>query len=197
MRKVGILVLTMILVFGMSTISFASNLDMKELDVGVKVNQYGNIDIGEPVPSEDTATVSGETNVIDLRDGNNKIVFPLTVHSNDSMVLKVEENVSEKIRDDLVSQGKSADLVWAFDDDGYGIIRPNVSVKDQTWATGAEMGDRYKTTSGIKRVINLPRGTFNGDLEFNVDIATNNSEFTKINQGTYTGKVTVTIEPQS
>lgn len=210
MKKFIVLTLALALVCGVSVVGFAEkssgNIDDNGLEhginVGINVEQYATIDVGE-VDTRFTDTNSDGTTVNLSEPGNpnkNAIGFPITVKSNADFTLTAEETVSRSLAA-KIGEG----LIWAFDGSGENyIVAPNVEFFAPDWSSNQEGNAGFNQTEvtgkdGIKRKLTFAEGTrkFDGLVQFNAQYLENSingeNDFTQLESAEYEGQVILTV----
>ncbi len=200
MKKLGILVMALLLVVGMSLgvmaedINVAQNLDSdinESVEVGVKVNQYAEVILenARARSNDDVLEIEGERKIVDLLDLGNPdehaIGWDLSVKSNDNVDITVQEDVSRTLADDSITPyrldgGTNTD--W--------VVAPNVELFDTNWSNHPDGGFGSAWENGSQYEL-AGVSNFNGVLQFNAQIS--EDRFEDAVPGRYDGTVYVIV----
>lgn len=117
MKKLGILVMAMVLVVGMSSGAMA-NLGEDDVDFSINVNETANVVFG---------TDSVDLVLEDL--GEYKENFDVTVNANTAVTTSVKMEFDDGELGEVFDGKDNSDIFWSESDDDDWIISPNIAVK--------------------------------------------------------------------
>ncbi|HMA60313.1 MAG TPA: hypothetical protein VKN64_08480 [Halanaerobiales bacterium] len=207
MRKLGILVMVIVLVFGVSVIGYA-------------VSQHGADEIGVNVNVTDAAYVDVEDenltlNVSELNTLNASEYTTVKVTANNDLNVRFEENLSRKFYNEYFKGETSSNRVWRWDTyamntttgkGGYGdydnwVVSPDVQVKD-AWENHPSdfEGPMYQHNDGFGRILNVSMGSNEYEVRAATDWRSHDDQGNElpwylVESGTsIDGEITITVE---